>query len=77
MCGGFFTHLFESGSSVSSSAHLVVAHPDAVVSEAKGDDVVNEGLALVVLGRRCKHLGQQLLQQLEMRQVVEGLYAKS
>jgi hypothetical protein len=37
-------------------AHLVVAHPDAAISQAEAQHVVEEGLTPVVTTRSAKHL---------------------
>jgi len=56
-------------------ARLVVAQPDAAVGHAEGEHMVTEGLALVVPPRRGKRLRQHLLEQLQVRLLVERLRA--
>ena len=52
---------------------LVVAQPDAAVGHAEGEHVVQEGLAArVALGRR-EGLHEHLLEQLQVRLLVERL----
>ena len=60
---------------VSARQHLVVPQPDAAVGDAECQHVVQEGLAARVPPRRRKGLRQHLLQQLQVRLVVEGLRA--
>lgn len=53
--------------------HLVVADPDPVVCDREIDDMIDEGLALRVALWRHEDLGQELLGNLPVGLLVEGL----